>query len=99
MVCKFLDTKEARQQAITELDVKEAMPRSSQGSTTAATSAVRALFFLQLAGRLLLACYVKTKLQVDNKMVKAVYLQMSFTVGRAPRAPITSWATQQARSA
>ena len=27
-VCKFLDTKEARQQAITEPDVKEAMPRS-----------------------------------------------------------------------
>ena len=38
-VCKFLETKEARQQAITEPDVKEAMPRSSQGSTTAATSA------------------------------------------------------------
>ena len=42
-VCKFLDTKEARQQAITEPDVKAALriPRSSQGSTTAATSAVR----------------------------------------------------------
>ena len=38
-VCKFLDTKEARQQAITEPDVKEAMPRSSQGSTTAASAA------------------------------------------------------------
>lgn len=31
-----------------------------------------------MAGRLLLACYVKTKLQVDSKMAKAVYLQMSF---------------------
>ena len=31
-----------------------------------------------MAGRLLLACYVKTKSQVDRKMAKAVYLQMSF---------------------
>ena len=40
-MCKFLDTAEARQQAITEPDVKAAMPRPSQGSTTAAISAAK----------------------------------------------------------
>ena len=31
-----------------------------------------------MAGRLLLACYVKTKLQMALELAKAVYLQMSF---------------------
>ena len=40
-VGNFLDTVQAKQLAITEPDVKAAMPRSSQDSTTAATSAAR----------------------------------------------------------